>query len=203
MGADLYLPSFKANSAKCKQNFNRAVEARDRIFPRCFDGVGRINAYVLKNLNREEANLGDDMVAIPENMTLPSDMEPMRNKYNQYVKAQARVTKWYNKMYEVGYFRDSYNGTSLFWRLGMSWWNCPYIKGGEISPENAQKLLDEVEQVELKPITKEELREYHCKVDDEKNSPASWNKMFSEKKERFISFLKEAIANNWAIDASV
>jgi hypothetical protein len=203
MGADLYLPSFKENREKCQKNFDSAVESRDRIFPRYFDGVNKINAYVLRKMNRGEANFGDDMVEIPENMTLPAEFEPMRERYNQFVKAQARVNKWYNKMYEVGYFRDSYNGTSLFRRLGLSWWGCKYIENGVISPENAQKLLDEVEQVELEPITKEELEENHCRVDDGENSPVTWNKMFSEKKACFVSFLKEAIDNHWSIEASV
>lgn len=203
MGADLYLPSFKANKAKTERNFHRACESRDRIFPRCFDGVGKINKFVRKALGLGDEGFMEPFVAIPENMKLPAEMEPLRDKYNRFVKAQARVNKWYDKMYEVGYFRDSYNGTSLFWRLGMSWWGCPYIKNGEIKPENAKKLLAEVEQAEINPITKEELLEHHCKVDDGENSPESWDKMFSDKKARFVFFLKEAIANNWVISASV
>jgi hypothetical protein len=36
--------------------------------------------------------------------------------------AQALVNKYYNAMYEEGYFRDSYNDSSLLWQLGLSWW---------------------------------------------------------------------------------
>jgi len=204
MGADLYLPSFKTNQPKCKGNFNKAVKARDSIFPRCFDKARKIDSIVRKALGLPARDFEEPMVLIPENMTLTDqELNQIRDKYNRFVKAQARVTKWYNKMYEVGYFRDSYNGTSLFWRLGMSWWHCPYIKDGKITPENAKKLLDEVEQKELPPITAGELKEHHCKVDNSDNDEASWDKFFAEKKACFIDFLKEAIDNDYTIEASV
>ena len=204
MGADLFLPSFKTNQPKCKGNFNKAVKARDSIFPRYFNGVRKINRIVREALQKSDVNFDDELTPIPENMTLKDqELNRIRDKYNRFVKAQARVTKWYNKMYEVGYFRDSYNGTSLFWRLGMSWWHCPYIKDGKITPENAKKLLDEVEQKELPPITAGELKEHHCKVDNSDNDEASWDKFFAEKKACFIDFLKEAIDNDYTIEASV
>jgi hypothetical protein len=36
--------------------------------------------------------------------------------------AQAEVIKYYDLMFSAGYFRDSYNATSVLWRLGLSWW---------------------------------------------------------------------------------
>lgn len=35
--------------------------------------------------------------------------------------AQRKVTRYYDLMYSDGYFRDSYNVTSVLWRLGLSW----------------------------------------------------------------------------------
>lgn len=205
MGADLYISKiFKANQQKNKRNFDRAVVARDSIFPRCFDGVSKIDSVVRKALGLpEEKGFDEPLTLIPENMILKDvELERIRDKYNKFAKADARVSKYYDKMYEVGYFRDSYNGTSLFWRLGMSWWQCPYIKDGKISVENAKKLLAEVKATKMKPVTVEELKENHCQVDD-KNSPESWNKFFLDKKERFIAFLQEAIDKGLAIEASV
>ena len=76
------------------------------------------------------------------------------------------------------------------------------ISKTKITPENAKKLLDEVEQTELPPITAEELKELHCKVDNS-NDVASWDKFFAKKKACFIDFLKEAIDNKYTIEASV
>jgi hypothetical protein len=36
--------------------------------------------------------------------------------------AQKRVLKYYDKMHERGYFRDSYNSSNLLWRFDLSWW---------------------------------------------------------------------------------
>jgi hypothetical protein len=36
--------------------------------------------------------------------------------------AQEDVERLYEKMYEEGYFRDSYNASSVLWPLGLSWW---------------------------------------------------------------------------------
>jgi hypothetical protein len=204
MGADLYISKiFNANRQRTQRNFNRAVADRDSIFPRCFDGVGKIDQFVRNALGQPLREFDESLNPVPENMKLPADLEPLRDKYNKFVKAQARVSKWYSKMYEVGYFRDSYNGTSLFWRLGMSWWKCPYIKNGEISPENAKLLLAKVRETQMEPVTAEELKAEHCAVDNDKNSPESWNKYFLDKKEAFCAFLQEAIDKNLVIEASV
>lgn len=204
MGADLYIePIFSQNKRKAKKNFNRAVKARDSLGDYRELGLGEVEKFVRVKLNMPEKGFDDPAPLIPENMELPRLLESKRDVYNAHVKAQARVTKWYNKMYEVGYFRDSYNGTSLFWRLGMSWWQCPYIKDGEISPDNAKKLLAEVQEKELPPLTWEELKENHCSVDEGKNSVDSWNQFFLDKKERFCAFLQEAIDKGLTITALV
>jgi hypothetical protein len=36
--------------------------------------------------------------------------------------AQLTVEKFYDKMYERGYFRDSYNDPNLLWQFRLSWW---------------------------------------------------------------------------------
>jgi len=36
--------------------------------------------------------------------------------------AQVKVEEYHAKMYESGYFRDSYNDTNLLWRFNLSWW---------------------------------------------------------------------------------
>jgi hypothetical protein len=108
---------------------------------------------------------------------------------------QERVSAAYDKMYpNDGYFRDSYNGTSLFRALGLSWWGCGYIdEEGYISPQNAQKLLDDIKKKKVPKITVEY-------VDD---GVEEWQKYFEEKKARFEKFLETAIEMQESILASV
>lgn len=40
----------------------------------------------------------------------------------EYEAAQKRVEECYDRMYEKGYFRDSYNDSDLLWRFELSWW---------------------------------------------------------------------------------
>src|SRR2546430_1898441 len=69
---------------------------------------------------------------------LPKDSE-------EYKAAQARVEECYDKMYERGYFRDSYNTNSLFWQFNLSWWVdvFPMLdKENQLSVEQASCLLE-------------------------------------------------------------
>lgn len=202
MGADLYINEiFEPNQTKYDKAFRAAVAERDAIdIPN--DVSGKIQKQIADALGKEVDFFGP-MLDLPANMELPEDLEAYREQYGEYVKAQNAVSENHNKMYEVGYFRDSYNGTSLFWRLGLSWWGLAeegVINDGIITPENAQMLLDTVESIDLEPVDLQWLEENHCKVDD---GPDSWNEFFAEKKERFIAFLKEAIDNGYNITASV
>jgi len=121
-------------------------------------------------------------------------------------KAQELVTKYYNLMYAKGYFRDSYNGTSLFWVMGMSWWGCKLIgKSGKMTPKNAAKLLKAVKAVKI-PSGKafeDYLKGQSVMVDDGENSVANWRKYFVNKRKRFVRFLESAIKLNQSISCSV
>ena len=47
--------------------------------------------------------------------------------------AQKQVLKYYDKMYQRGYFRDSYNSSDLLWLFDLSWWRnvrLPTYPGG-------------------------------------------------------------------------
>lgn len=67
---------------------------------------------------------------------------------------QKLVDEYYDKMYEQGYFRDSYNSTSLMWLLGLSWWQpdvpyeifVPTENGWKAIADDAYELLSEDEQ---------------------------------------------------------
>lgn len=101
------------------------------------------------------------------------------------------------------YFRDSYNGTSVLWRLGLSWWNdLPTNKEGQLRGANLKKFIKMVEQAPLKPVTKAELKKMHCVIDDGENSVEGWNEYYREKRERLLRFLKSADKPGVWIDCS-
>ena len=123
-------------------------------------------------------------------------------------KAQEEVDKYYDLMYARGYFRDSYNATSLFWILGLSWWQ----DVGESTDENAdlpiekcQELLERIKAARI-PSAKvlgEYMENHHACVDDGENSPASWRKYFVNKKKRLVRFIQKAIDLNEPLHCSV
>ena len=57
--------------------------------------------------------------------------------------AQEQVLRYYDKMYQRGYFRDSYNPSNLLWLFGLSWWrdvlDVLVGKDGKMSPRNARR----------------------------------------------------------------
>ncbi len=115
-------------------------------------------------------------------------------KTEQADRAQQKVTKYYDKMYAKGYFRDSYNMTNLLWQFGVSWWmdvaKLLDVKR-RLSPENAQKLLDMLRKREgefksnLTRVTREE------------------ETYFVEKYEAFKAFLREAIRKKESVACSI
>lgn len=122
--------------------------------------------------------------------------------------AQKLVSKYYDLMYGRGYFRDSYNGTSLFWCLGLSWWG---DTGGELDDEGylsvqgCKNLLAEVKARNVPTLKKmpEYLDGKYVVLDDDENSPAVWRKYFVNKRRRFIRFLEKAIELDEPIRCSV
>lgn len=99
------------------------------------------------------------------------------------------------------YFRDSYNSTSVLWRMGLSWWNdMEYDVRDEasdvnVSPAACRRFLDKVQEAPFELPTREELIRNHAKVDDGENNVESWHRYYTEKRDRLITFLKRAIEN--------
>jgi len=116
--------------------------------------------------------------------------------------AQKLVDEAYNNMYpEAGYFRDSYNGTGILGRIGLSWWRDlePDIDpetnpdGNNVSAEACRAFVKKIlDAGELEPVTEESLRADHCTVDDGANSVETWNKFYQEKRTRLIAFFERA-----------
>ena len=112
-------------------------------------------------------------------------------------KAQDLVGYFYDAMYpKEGYFRDSYNGTSVFFNLGLSWWKDVgdmLNKKGNLSPTRCRKLIEMIEVRECRRLSAEELKEEGCQVDEAGlNSPEGWFEYYREKRLGLIGFLQRA-----------
>jgi hypothetical protein len=115
--------------------------------------------------------------------------------------AHVKVEEYYDKLYAHGYFRDSYNATSLLRLFGVSWWgdvSTLLDDDNNLSPSQAQTLLQLLAQRE--PIFEENLQE---PVGWEEWADTEVETYFREKYRRFQAFLQEAISLNEPIFCSV
>jgi hypothetical protein len=117
-------------------------------------------------------------------------------------KAQKQVLKYFEKMNERGYFRDSYNGCNVLWLFELSWWrdvsDVLVGKDGKMSPENAEHFLRLLEDRE--PVFEANLK----KVKPAKGETrAEVEKYFRDKYERLKAFLQQAIDRKESIQCSL
>lgn len=177
MGADLYIDSLcKARRDKYSEKFKEAVASRDRYCKEleCLRG------------KRDRATKNPYVLSVTEKINL----------YTELVEAaQKEVERYESLMFgSPGYFRDSYNGTSVLHPLGLSWWKD--APDGTLIMKDYAKLenfLNKVVSRKLKPVTLADLKESHCKVDDNENSVKVWQKFFRNKKRRLVRFLNRAL----------
>lgn len=183
MGADLYIRTITdAANAKYEPLFHEACEERDLIHRE----IERWEAAA-KSLEPAAFVYG---AAIKELDAAKGKIAALKLKAEA---AQATVSQYYNKMYpDRGYYRDSYNGTSVLWRMGLSWWTD--ITGGKQTPETLRDALAKVKSHRCEPLNVAQLKKYGCSVDNGENSLKTWQKYYRNKKRRLVSFLERAIA---------
>jgi hypothetical protein len=115
---------------------------------------------------------------------------------------QKPVDEAYEGMFGKGYFRDSYNPTSLFWLLGLSWWeDVPMLKKrpGYLGMKAAKALLQKLE-TDLQ-VTDERFAEWEktqrargdTVFDDKDDSPEAWKAMFLRKHADLCALLRQSI----------
>lgn len=158
MGADLYIDSvFMKQRAEWKPKFDAALKAREE-----FQKANPVHDWTLT-----------DELAIPE--ALLAEWDQLDNA----------VAEAYEGMNKKGYFRDSYNASSLLWKLGLSWWGSfdgltlHTDDGGTVLPvANIPTVIRMVESAELRDVCADDV-EY-----------------FTEKRKRLVAFLNEALALN-------
>ena len=109
---------------------------------------------------------------------------------------QAKVSYYHNKMYERGYFRDSYNSSSVLWRLGLSWWEDigkMLDSESNLTVEKARELRDVIATTPLTLVSSiDELENNNFSIEGD-DPVKQWNDYFKDKKLQFIYFLDEAI----------
>lgn len=116
--------------------------------------------------------------------------------------AQKQVSKYYQKMYERGYFRDSYNRSNLLWLFDLSWWedlhNVLTDEHGVMNPEAAERflqLLADRESAFEANLKKLEVIEGETREKVER--------YFRKKYQHLKAFLQKAIDRNESIDCSL
>jgi hypothetical protein len=117
-------------------------------------------------------------------------------------RAQKWVLKYYGKMHERGYFRNSYNGSNVLWLFDLSWWrdasDVLVGKGGKMSPRNAKRFLQML--ADREPVFEANLK----KVKPAKGETrAEVEEYFRDKYERLKSFLRQAIDRKESIQCSL
>jgi hypothetical protein len=117
-------------------------------------------------------------------------------------RAQKQVLKYYGKMYECGYFRDSYNSSNLLWLFDLSWWQdvleVLVDKDGKMSTRNAKRFLQML--ADREPVFEANLK----KVKPAKGETrAEVEKYFRDKYEHLKAFLQQAIDRRESIQCSL
>jgi len=142
----------------------------------------------------------------PHFKALSERLQSLRKGSQEYEHVRNQMSKHLDAMNsEEGYFRDSYNSTSILFALNLNWWNDVedlLDSEGYMKVPEMIKFRKIISELVLQEFTREQLQENNIKVDDE-NSPEEWNKYFKEKKERLVIFLTRAIELNEPIWCSI
>jgi hypothetical protein len=110
--------------------------------------------------------------------------------------------RYFEKMHERGYFRDSYNPSNLLWLFGLSWWQdvleVLVDKDGKMSTKNAKRLLQML--ADREPVFQANLARVKP-ADGE--TRAEVEKYFRKKYERLKAFLWQAIDRKESVECSL
>jgi hypothetical protein len=117
-------------------------------------------------------------------------------------RAQKQVLRYFDKMHERGYFRDSYNSSNLLWLFDLSWWQdvleVLVDKDRKMSPRNAERFLQML--ADREPVFEAKLK----KVKPAKGETrAEAEEYFRDKYEHLKAFLQQAIDRKESIQCSL
>lgn len=109
-------------------------------------------------------------------------------------KHQVEVSRLYDLLQARGYFRDSYNDSSLIWLLDMSWWGSFeqwFDEEGDLPPENMPEVIALID----KQFTTVFAGNFAAKFGEHPDRDR-WLEYFKGKYERFTALVREAIELN-------
>jgi hypothetical protein len=116
--------------------------------------------------------------------------------------AQKQVLRYYDQMYQRGYFRDSYNSSNLLWLFELSWWRdvleVLVDQDGKMSTRNAERFLQML--ADREPVFQANLAK--VKPADGETRPEV-EEYFRKKYERLKAFLRQAIDRKECIQCSL
>ena len=177
MGADIYLRSVND-------------KAKEEWQPKFDEAVNERN-QLIKRIGEQNVVYKDGELAGPP----------------EVVEAQKKVHEAYEGLYDQGYFRDSYNNTSLFWMLGLSWWKLSddLDEDGTYPVEKAKELLKRFEDGDAafnENAIRDKLKEGDNFNEDGTskheggNTLDEWVGYYRDKHQRWIDLLKQSIELN-------
>jgi hypothetical protein len=121
--------------------------------------------------------------------------------------ARAEAVRYSDLMFSAGYFRDSYNITSVLACLGLSWWEdvLPLCNADRVlTGAQLRRFRLMVASAQLQLPTQAELEEYGLTVADAGTySLAGWHDYFRERHAELLAFLDQAIACQGSIRCSL
>ena len=188
MGADLYIESIQDKLKKEWQPwFEKAVMVRDglHVASELLPKSSALKPISKRRAKKNEAQGGDTL-----------NMDTVRDT------AQEVVSFFYDKMYEQGYYRDSYNLSNLLWVLGSDYWQTfakLLDKEGNMQVPQMEEFINWLEAhkvPEFDAFTKQ------CLGGDAKDGWESWfkqekpediHKYFVQKRERMLAFFRLAL----------
>jgi hypothetical protein len=117
--------------------------------------------------------------------------------------AQARVEAAYDRMYGQGYFRDSYNPSSLAWALGISWWRdvVPQLDDESMLSVELTRVLRE--RIAAATVAPDEEQLANCLKFEDMKSRDDVVAYFEKERKALLAFLDTAIELNEPIYCSL
>ena len=123
-------------------------------------------------------------------------------QYEAADEADKQATKYFDKMYERGYFRDDYDNSNLLWMLDLSWWEDVQQmfvdEEGKMSAANAVRFLQML--ADREPVLEANLELVKPPKDV---TMAEIKEYFHDKYERLKAFLQQAIDGEEDIQCAI
>lgn len=120
-------------------------------------------------------------------------------------KESKALAKEFEALQETHYFRDSYNASSLFWVLGLSWWqlarNDVIDDDDVMSAIDVQLLLQHYYEVRGDRLSDDAIEKWYAGemekgMISDKQTWQEWAEYFREKGEHFEQFCKRTLEND-------